>query len=94
MVAKAINEALKLSTAERDGLTQRVADALSRAAVTVGNDVDEYVDRDAVNTVHLNNLDAEIQSGQNRIRQLEHNISQFEALKAELMRRFPEGSIG
>lgn len=94
MVAKAINEALKVSAAERNGLAQRVADALSRAAVTVGNDVDEYVDREAVNTANLNNLDAEIQSGQNRIRQLDHNISQFEALKSELVRRFPEGIPG
>ena len=89
LVAKAIDEALRAAESERAGLARRVADVLSRAAVTVGNDVDEYVDRDDTDTNHLNNMDAEIQSGQNRLKQLDHNIAQFEALKSELALRFP-----
>jgi len=90
LVAKAINEALRAAEAERAGLARRVADVLSRAAVSVGNDVDEYVDRDDMDTSHLNNMDAEIQSGQNRLKQLDHNIAQFEALKTELGLKFPD----
>ena len=90
LVAKAINAALMAAESERAGLARRVADVLSRAAVTVGNDVDEYVDRDDRDTSHLNRMDAEIQSGQNRLKQLDHNIAQFEALKAELSVRFPD----
>jgi hypothetical protein len=89
LVAKAIDEALRAAESERAGLARRVADVLSRAAVTLGNDVDEYVDRDDTDTNHLNNMDAEIQSGQNRLKQLDHNIAQFEALKSELALRFP-----
>jgi hypothetical protein len=90
LVAKAINDALTASESERVGLKRRVADVLSRAAVTVGNEVDEYVDRDDRDTSHLNKMDAEIQSGQNRLKQLDYNIAQFEALKAELALRFPD----
>jgi uncharacterized protein (DUF1501 family) len=35
-------------------------------------------------------MDAEIQSGQNRLKQLDHNIAQFEALKTELGLKFPD----
>jgi predicted nuclease with TOPRIM domain len=90
LIAKAINEALMAAEFERDGLARRVADVLSRAAITVGNDVDEYIDRDDRDTNHLNRMDAEIQSGQDRLKQLDHNIAQFEALKAELALKFPD----
>lgn len=90
LIAKAINEALVAAESERAGLARRVADVLSRAAVTVGNDTDEYIDRDDRDTNYLNRMDAEIQSGQDRLKQLDHNIAQFEALKAELALKFPE----
>ncbi|MGN6308779.1 MAG: hypothetical protein ACTHNN_04400 [Xanthobacteraceae bacterium] len=90
LVLKAINAALVASESERAGLARRVADVLSRAAVTVGNDVDEYIDRDDRDTGHLNRMDAEIQSGQSRLKQLDHNIAQFEALKLELALKFPD----
>jgi predicted nuclease with TOPRIM domain len=90
LIAKAINEALMAAEFERAGLARRVADVLSRAAVTVGNDVDEYIDRDDRDTNHLNRMDAEIQSGQDRLKQLDHNIAQFEALRVELALKFPD----
>lgn len=90
LVAKAIDAALTAAESERAGLARRVADVLSRAAVTVGNDVDEYIDRDDRDTDHLNRMDAEIQNGQDRLKQLDHNIAQFEALKAELALKFPD----
>lgn len=93
LVAKAIDAALMAAESERAGLARRVADVLSRAAVTVGNDVDEYIDRDDRDTVHLNRMDVEIQSGQDRLKQLDHNIAQFEALKAELALKFPDVAV-
>jgi hypothetical protein len=90
LIGRAIDEALKVSLAERNGLGRRVADALSRAAITVGNDVDEYVTRETEDTSRLNDLDAEIQSGQDRLKQLDYNIAQFEALKIDLANRFPK----
>ena len=90
LVANAINEALRTAETERTGLAGRVADVLSRAAVMAGNEVDEYLDRDDADTSHLNSMDAEIQSGQSRLARLDHNIAQFDALKTELERRFPD----
>lgn len=90
LVAKAINEALMAAESERAGLARRIEDVRSRAAVTVGNDVDEYVDRDERDTSYLNRMDAEIQSGQDRLKKLDYNIAQFEALKAELALKFPD----
>jgi len=75
---------------ERAGLARRIEDVLSRAAVAVGNDVDEYIDRDERDTSYLNGMDAQIQSGQDRLKQLDYNIAQFQALKAELALKFPE----
>jgi chorismate mutase len=90
LIGRAIDEALKVSLAERNGLGRRVADALSRAAITVVNDVYEYVTRETEDTSRLNDLDAEIQSGQDRLKQLDYNIAQFEALKIDLANRFPK----
>lgn len=90
LVAKAINEALAAAEFERSGLARRIEDVLSRAAVAVGNDVDEYIDRDERDTSYLNGMDAQIQSGQDRLKQLDYNIAQFQALKAELALKFPE----
>lgn len=88
-VAKAIDDALRAVEAERSGLARRIADVLSRAAVSVGNDVDEYVAREEADTSRLNAMDDEIRTGQERLKKLDDNIAQFEAIKAELMRRFP-----
>lgn len=94
LVANAINQALTAAISERTGLARRVADVLSRAAVTVGNNVDEYIDRDDGDASYLNKMDSEIQSGQDRLKQLDHNIAQFEALKVELLLKFPDLQAG
>lgn len=93
-VAKAINEALAAAISERAGLARRIEDVLSRAAVAVGNNADEYIDRDDGDASYLNRMDSEIQSGQDRLKQLDHNITQFEALKVELSLKFPDLPIG
>jgi hypothetical protein len=94
LVAGAINQALTAAISERAGLARRVADVLSRAAVAVGNNADEYIDRDDGDASYLNKMDSEIQSGQDRLKQLDHNIAQFEALKVELALKFPDLPVG
>jgi predicted nucleic acid-binding Zn-ribbon protein len=91
-VAEAIDQALRSSRSERVGLDRRLADVTTRAAISAGNGTDEYLTRDEVATERLNAFDAEIRSAQRRLAQLDHNISQFEALKEEFLARFPDGS--
>ena len=45
-VLRSIEEALKAEKAEQTGLQARIGDVLARAAVTLGNDSDEYLTRD------------------------------------------------
>ena len=85
---KAIEQALSESKSERDGLGRRVSDALSGAAMLVGNGTDEYIEREITNAACLREYEAEIASGQRRLDHLHYVIAQFEFLKAEIMARF------
>lgn len=89
-VAEAIDQALGNSRSERVGLHKRLTDVTTRAAISAGNGADEYLTREAAVTDRLNSFDAEMRSAQSRIARLDHNISQFEALRDELLARFPE----
>jgi len=46
----AIEHALREAEQEQSGLNRRVEDVLARAAVTVGNAADEYLDREALDS--------------------------------------------
>jgi hypothetical protein len=85
-----IEDALAASKTERSGLTSRINDALMRASVTLGNDSDEYLTREAQDTHYQNLLGAEIANGQRRLSQLEMNINHFQFLKTALITRFPD----
>ena len=87
-VTEAIVWALKASKSERDGLGRRVSDALSRAAMLVGNGTDEYTERETADTSRLREYEVEIANGQRRLDHLDYAIGQFERLKAELMASF------
>jgi hypothetical protein len=89
-VAKSIDEALRSAQAEHAGLGQRVNDAITRAAITVGNDSDEYLERDAADTALQNQLNTDIANGERRLRELEVSIGHFKFLKAALASRFPD----
>ena len=89
-IFRSIEEALEGAKAEHAGLTSRVNDALARAAVTMGNDSDEYLTRDPKDNHYQNLLGAEIKNGQRRLTELGLTIGHFQFLKIALITRFPD----
>jgi chromosome segregation ATPase len=94
-VAKAIDQAIASFNAEREGLSQRLIDVTSRAAIVAGNGSDDYLTREKAVSDRLSELDTEVKNAQRRIDRLAHNISQFEFLRNELQSRLsePGGSL-
>ena len=91
-ILKSIRDALSDATAEHTGLKTRIDDVLARAAVTVGNDTDEYLTRDAQDTHYQNLLALETSRGQLRLSELEASIAHYRFLKAALLSRFPDAT--
>jgi hypothetical protein len=89
-IFRSIEEALEGAKAEHAGLTSRVDDVLARAAVTMGNDSDEYLTRDPEDSHLQNYLGTEIKNGQRRLSELETTIGHFQFLKTALITRFPD----
>lgn len=85
----AIDQSIADAEAEKAGLQARMDNVLSRAAVTVGNGDDEYLSRDAVDTQHLDLLDAEIKNGEQRIETLTSGIAKLRSLRETLLASFP-----
>jgi hypothetical protein len=86
----AIEASLTAAEAEQSGLSRRVEDVLARAAVTIGNDSDEYLTREPLDSHHQDLFDIEISNGQRRLRELAVAISHFRFLKAAILSRFPD----
>jgi hypothetical protein len=89
-VMTAIETALSAAEGEQKGLSQRVEDVLARAAVTVGNASDEYLDREPLDTQHQDLFSEEIADGQKRLESLANAISHFRFLRAAVLSRFPD----
>jgi len=89
-VVTAIGSALSAAESEQSGLSRRVEDVLARAAVTIGNGTDEYLERDAQDSNHQDLFDAEIMNGQRRLKELASEISHFRFMKAAVLSRFPD----
>jgi hypothetical protein len=88
-ILRSIEHELEEVGAEHTGLTSRINDVLARAAVTVGNDSDEYLTRDPKDGHHQNLLGTEIANGQRRLNELGETIGHFQFLKTALLTRFP-----
>lgn len=86
---RAIDEALEGAKAEQAGLKSRIDDVLARAAVTLGNDSDEYLTRDAEDSRYQDLLSTEIANGQRRLSELAVTVGHFQFLKTALLTRFP-----
>lgn len=56
----AIEDAIAAAERERTGLSRRAEEVLARAAVTLGNDDDEYLCREPLDSHHQDLFDAEI----------------------------------
>ncbi len=76
--------------AEQAGLKSRIDDVLARAAVTLGNDSDEYLTRDPEDTKYQNLLGTEIANGQRRLNELGVTIVHYQFLKTALLTRFSD----
>jgi len=89
-VFRAIEDVLQAARTEHAGLTARVDDVLARAAITLGNDTDEYLTRDAEDSRKQDALGAEIANGQRRLSELTQSIGHFQFLRTALLTRFPD----
>jgi hypothetical protein len=90
VILDAVENALRSAELEQSGLDQRVTDVLARAAVTMGNGSDEYLDRDERDSHHQDLFNADIANGQRRLRELSSSVSHFKFLKAAILSRFPD----
>ena len=89
-IMNAIETVLHAAENEQQGLNQRVENVLARAAVTVGNASDEYLDREPLDDHHQNLFSEEISSGQKRLKSLADAITHFKFLRAAVLSRFPD----
>ena len=89
-VFRSIEDALDGAKAEQAGLKSRIDDVLARAAVTQGNDSDEYLTRDPEDSHYQSLLNTEITNGQRRLNELGVTIGHFQFLKTALITRFPD----
>ncbi|WP_247783885.1 hypothetical protein [Bradyrhizobium sp. 170] len=89
-IFRSIGDALEGAKAEQAGLKSRIDDALARAAVTLGNDSDEYLTRDPQDNHYQNLLGTEIAEGQRRLNELGVTIGHIKFLKTALVTRFPD----
>jgi hypothetical protein len=89
-IAHAIDHALRAAEAERERLAGQVEDATAWAAVSLGNGNDEYLERELLDTLHLNRFDSEIRDGNKQVIRLERSIAHYKQLKATLLAQFPE----
>src|SRR5260370_30762901 len=89
-ILEAIEDALHAAEQEQSGLSRRVEDVLARAAVTMGNGTDEYLEREPLDSHHQDLFSAEIANGQRRLKELAAAITHFKFLKAVALSRFPD----
>ncbi|WP_128924008.1 hypothetical protein [Bradyrhizobium guangxiense] len=86
----AIDDAIAAAERERAGLSRRVEEVLARPAVTLGNDDDEYLYREPLDSHHQDLFDAEIVNGQRRLKELGSAIAHFRFVRAAMQSRFPD----
>jgi hypothetical protein len=89
-IMDAIETALQAAEREQSGLNRRVEDVLARAAVTIGNGTDEYLEREALDNYHQDLFTTEISNGQRRLKELAATIAHFKFMKTAVLSRFPE----
>lgn len=89
-VMNAIETALSAAESEQKGLNERVENVLARAAVTGGNESDEYRDREPLDDYHQGLFNQEIAKGQARLQSLASMITHLKFLRAAVLSRFPD----
>jgi hypothetical protein len=89
-ILEGIENALQAAEREQSGLSRRVEDVLARAAVTLGNGTDEYLEREPLDSHHQDLFGSEIFNGQRRLKELATSITHFKFLKTAILTRFPD----
>jgi hypothetical protein len=89
-IVSAIETALQAAEKEQAGLSRRVDEVLARAAVTLGNGTDEYLEREPLDSHHQDLFDTEILNGQRRLKELAIEIEHFRSIMAAVLSRFPD----
>src|SRR5580698_64959 len=89
-ILRAVENALLAAEQEQSGLSRRIEDVLARAAVTLGNGTDEYLEREPLDSHHQNLFSTEISNGQRRLKELATSITHFKFLKTALLSRFAD----
>jgi hypothetical protein len=92
-IMAAIQTVLDDADKEKVGLNRRVDDALARAAVTLGNDTDEYLEREPLDDHHQSLFTLEIKAGERRLSELATMISHLKFIKAAMLTRFPDSKL-
>jgi len=89
-IEEAIDKALNSAEIEQAGLKRRLDDVLARASVTFGNDTDEYLTRESLDSHHQDLFGIEIANAERRLNELSVSIGHFKFLKTALTTRFPD----
>jgi hypothetical protein len=89
-ILEAIENELDAAEQEQAGLSRRVEDVLARAAVTLGNGTDEYLEREPLDSHQQDLFGIEIANGQRRLQELAVTIAHFKFLKAATLGRFQD----
>jgi hypothetical protein len=89
-ILEVIEHALHAAEMEQSGLNRRVEDVLARAAVTLGNGTDEYLERELLDSHHQDLFSSEISNGQRRLKELAASITHFKFLRTALLSRFAD----
>lgn len=87
-ILEAIEDQLNAAEQEQAGLSRRVEDVLARAAVTLGNGTDEYLEREPLDSHQQDLFGIEIANGQRRLQELSTAIAHYKFLKATTLGRF------
>lgn len=90
LVSRSITWSLQAARAEQAALVRRLEDVTTRALAPLGNDTDEHLTRDDLDTRRLGQLEQDMRQIERRLEQLAHNIVHFEFLRTALMVRFPD----
>ena len=73
-IERSIRNAISDVESEKVGLARRIKDARDRAAVSVGNDASEYLDREPSAEQELSASENELVSAAKRVRQLNAHL--------------------
>ena len=88
-IFRQVERALQTFNPELRGLEIRIEASRLRGSFLVGNETDGYLTRDAADSNRLCQIDAEMKTGEARLAVLHHNIASLQAIREDLLDKFP-----